>query len=115
MSDIEHISLLPSRSVSNKAAVTGERPHSALAAISVLACERLVASGSSQHLPLPTQNLNSPSRATSNFTDGADALFSMYNEMAAERDRNLVENWREDANSIMLLVSQHHPTPSSID
>jgi hypothetical protein len=42
------------------------------------------------------------------FTDGSDALFSMYNEMAAERDKKLAENWREDANAIMLLVSQHH-------
>lgn len=37
------------------------------------------------------------------FTDGSDALFSMYNEMAAERDQKLAENWREDANAIMLL------------
>ena len=43
------------------------------------------------------------------FTDGSDALFSMYNEIAAERDQKLAENWREDANAIMLLVSQHHP------
>jgi hypothetical protein len=47
------------------------------------------------------------------FTDGSDALFSMYNEMAAERDQKLAENWREDANAIMLLVSQI-TTPSSM-
>ena len=46
------------------------------------------------------------------FTDGSDALFSMYNEISARRDQKLAENWREDANAIMLLVSQHHPTPS---
>lgn len=48
----------------------------------------------------------------SDFTDGSDALFSMYNEITAERDQKLAENWREDANAIMLLVSQH--TPSSM-
>ncbi|KAH9036017.1 hypothetical protein EDB83DRAFT_2415300, partial [Lactarius deliciosus] len=59
--------------------------------------------GASQYLPLLTQELNSSSRAMSDFADGSDALFSMYNEMAAERDRKLAENWREDANGIMLL------------
>jgi len=82
--DIEHISFPPSCSVSNEADVA-------------------VASSASPYLPLPTQNLNSPSQAMTDFTDGSDALFSMYNEMAAERDQKLAENWREDANAIMLL------------
>ena len=99
------MSFLPSYSVSNETVIPGERPYFTLAAISVLTCERLVASSSSQYLPLPTQKLNSPSREMTDFTDGADALFSMYNEMAAEGDRKLAENWREDANNIMLLVS----------
>ncbi|KAH9023434.1 hypothetical protein EDB85DRAFT_2151125 [Lactarius pseudohatsudake] len=79
--DIEQISFPHSRPMSNEAAVTG----------------------ASQYLPLLTQDLNPPSRAMSDFADGSDALFSMYNEMAAERDRKLAENWREDANGIMLL------------
>ena len=49
----------------------------------------------------------------SDFTDGSDALFSMYNEKADARDRKLAENWREDANAIMLLVSQHRSILSS--
>lgn len=104
-SDIKQMSFLPSYSVSNETAVPGERPYFTLTAISVLTCERLVASSSSRYLPLPTQKLNSPSREMTDFTDGADALFSMYGEMAAEGDRKLAENWREDANNIMLLVS----------
>ncbi|KAH9026461.1 hypothetical protein EDB84DRAFT_1563722 [Lactarius hengduanensis] len=79
--DIEQISFPHSRPMSNEAAVTG----------------------ASQYLPLLTQDLNPSSRAMSDFADGSDALFSMYNEMAAERDRKLAENWREDANGIMLL------------
>lgn len=106
--DIEQFSFSPSRPVSNEADIASERPHFALAAISVLTCERL---GDSQYLPLPThwQNLNSPSQEMTDFTDGSDALFTMYNAIAAERDRKLAENWREDANAIMLLVSQQHP------
>ncbi|KAF8265166.1 hypothetical protein EI94DRAFT_1736541 [Lactarius quietus] len=81
MSDIEHFSFPPSCTVSNEADVASD----------------------SQYLPLPTQNLNSPAQMMTDFTDGSDALFSMYNEMAAERDGKLAENWREDANAIMLL------------
>ena len=31
-------------------------------------------------------------------------LFSLYNEKAAEYDQKLAENWREDAQGVMLLV-----------
>jgi hypothetical protein len=31
-------------------------------------------------------------------------MFSLYNEKAAEYDQKLAENWREDAQAIMLLV-----------
>ena len=33
----------------------------------------------------------------------------MYNEKALEFDSKLIENWREDANGLMILVS-HRPT-----
>jgi hypothetical protein len=100
--DIENIPLSPSLRASNEADFPDEH------AITVNP------SGASQYLPLPTpkgQNLNSPSQAMTDFTDGSDALFSMYNEMAADRDRKLAENWREDANATMLLVSQHDLPP----
>ena len=91
--DIEQISFPPSRPVSNEADVASKRLHSALAAISVLTCECL---GASQYLPLPAhwQNLNSPSQEMTDFTDGSDALFTMYNEITAERDRKLAERHR---------------------
>jgi hypothetical protein len=38
-------------------------------------------------------------------------LFSLYNEKAAEYDQKLVENWREDAQGIMLLVRSVVPSP----
>jgi len=56
---------------------------------------------SSQYVLLPTQD---PSQAESSFTDGSDVLFSLYNEKAAEYDQKLAENWREDAQGVMLLV-----------
>lgn len=62
---------------------------------------RLESRGSPQYVPLPTQD---PSQAESSFTDGSDVLFSLYNEKAAEYDQKLAENWREDAQGIMLLV-----------
>ena len=104
MSPDIQISFPPSRPVLNEADVAGERAHSALATISVNP-----PGASAEYLPLPTQNLNSPSQAMTDFTDGSDALFAMYNEMAANRDQKLAENWREDANAIMLLVSQRLP------
>ncbi|KAI0299088.1 hypothetical protein B0F90DRAFT_631559 [Multifurca ochricompacta] len=60
---------------------------------------------SPHYVLLSTQNSNSPSQADSesNFTDGSDTLFSMYNDKTAEYDRKLAENWREDANGVMIL------------
>jgi hypothetical protein len=55
----------------------------------------------SQYVLLPTQD---PSQAENSFTDGSDILFSLYNEKAADYDQKLAENWREDAQAIMLLV-----------
>ena len=106
MSPDIQFSFPPSHPVLNEADVAGERGHSALAAISPVDPQ----GASAEYLPLrPTQNLNSPSQAMTDFTDGSDALFAMYNEMAAKRDQKLAENWREDANAIMLLVSQGLP------
>ena len=44
-------------------------------------------------------------RAETSSKDGAEALFSMYHEKAFDFDLKHIENWREDANSLMILVS----------
>jgi len=62
---------------------------------------RLDGRSSSQYVLLPTQD---PSQAENSFNDGSDVLFSLYNEKGAELDQKLAENWREDAQGIMLLV-----------
>lgn len=64
------------------------------------------APGSAQYVLLQPQDLNPSSHADSGFTDGSDVLFSLYNEKAGEYDQKLAENWREDAQGIMLLVSR---------
>ncbi|KAH9023737.1 hypothetical protein EDB85DRAFT_2150976 [Lactarius pseudohatsudake] len=73
----------PASHVSNKAAVVG-------------------APSDSQDR-IPRKQDHKSSRATINFTDGSDFLFSMYNEKTYESDSKLIQNWREDANGLMLL------------
>jgi len=41
-------------------------------------------------------------------------LFSLYNEKAAEHDQKLAENWREDAQGIMVLVRPAIPVYSRL-
>jgi hypothetical protein len=71
---------------------------------------RLDGRSSSQYVVLPTQD---PSQAESSFNDGSDVLFSLYNDKAAEYDQKLAENWREDAQGIMILVrnADNHLSP----
>ncbi|KAH9023015.1 hypothetical protein EDB84DRAFT_481148 [Lactarius hengduanensis] len=52
---------------------------------------------------IPRKQDHKSSRAAINFTDGSDILFSMYNEKTYESDSKLIQNWREDANGLMLL------------
>ena len=50
-----------------------------------------------------------PPQAEINYNDGSDALFSLFNEKTMEFDSKHIENWREDANSLMILVSHRLP------
>jgi hypothetical protein len=47
---------------------------------------------------------NQASRNVSNFADGSGQIFSMYLEMATEEDKKLVENWKADADGILIFV-----------
>ncbi|KAI9448608.1 hypothetical protein BJY52DRAFT_1311730, partial [Lactarius psammicola] len=47
-------------------------------------------------------NRNS-SQAKTDFLDGSDTLFSMYNEKACEFDSKLIRDWKEDADGLILL------------
>ena len=55
-----------------------------------------------QHLPQLTQNL--ARNDASNFVDGSGPIFSMYMEMATEEDKKMVEDWKADADGILIFV-----------
>ena len=47
---------------------------------------------------------NQASRNVSSFVDGSGPIFSMYLEMATEEDVKMVENWKADADGILIFV-----------
>ncbi|KAH9056408.1 hypothetical protein EDB87DRAFT_1813028 [Lactarius vividus] len=50
--------------------------------------------------PAPTQ----VPQGMSNFVDGSGPIFSMYMETATEEDKKLVENWKADADGILIFT-----------
>ena len=48
-------------------------------------------------------------QAEINSKNGSEILFSMYEEKTLEFDSKHIENWRDDANNLMILVSHHTP------
>ena len=47
---------------------------------------------------------NQASQGLSNFADGSGPIFSMYMEMATEEDKRMAENWKADADGILIFV-----------
>jgi len=47
------------------------------------------------------------SKGESNFTDGSDPLFTIYNEMAEEEDKKMAESWKADTDRILVFVSSY--------
>ena len=43
-------------------------------------------------------------QGVSNFADSSGLIFSMYLEMATEEDKKMVENWKADADGILIFV-----------
>ncbi|KAN0139101.1 hypothetical protein V8E53_003103, partial [Lactarius tabidus] len=58
--------------------------------------------GIDQYPPQLAQN--QASHRVSNFADGSGHIFSMYSEMAAEEDKKIVENWKADADGILIFT-----------
>ncbi|KAH9178559.1 hypothetical protein EDB89DRAFT_1927157 [Lactarius sanguifluus] len=52
----------------------------------------------------PQSAQNQTSQEDSNFADGSDHLFTMYNEMSAEEDGKTVERWKGDADGILVFT-----------
>ena len=61
--------------------------------------------GDHQYPPLSAQNQES--RGMSDHVDGSGPIFSLYLEMAAEEDKKMTENWKEDADSILIFVRRY--------
>ena len=52
----------------------------------------------------PQAALNQAHPGVSNFADGSGHIFSMYLEMATEEDKKMVEDWKADADGILIFV-----------
>ncbi|KAN0128008.1 hypothetical protein V8E53_014185 [Lactarius tabidus] len=60
---------------------------------------------SGDHLYDPPHSArNQESRATSDFVDGSGQIFSMYLEMATEEDKKMAENWKDNADGILIFT-----------
>ncbi|KAN0140458.1 hypothetical protein V8E53_001667 [Lactarius tabidus] len=58
--------------------------------------------GDDQYPPRLAQN--QASHNVSSFVDGSGHMFSMYLELASEEDKKLVENWKADADGILIFT-----------
>jgi len=50
---------------------------------------------------------NNPAQGESGFADSSGPLFSMYLQLAGEEDKKMTENWKGDADGILIFVSRH--------
>ena len=55
----------------------------------------------------PQSTRNQPSQGLSNFVDGSGPIFSKYMEMATEEDKTMAENWKADADGILIFVRHY--------
>jgi hypothetical protein len=60
--------------------------------------------GSHQYPPQSAPNQASTTSISSNFVDGSGPIFSMYLERAKEEDEKMAENWKADADGILIFV-----------
>ncbi|KAN0140480.1 hypothetical protein V8E53_001689 [Lactarius tabidus] len=68
--------------------------------------------GDDQYPPPPAQK--QASRDASNFVDGSGHIFSMYLEMATEEDKKMVENWKADADGILIFTGLFSASVASL-
>ena len=87
------------------AAVDGPLDHLTFVVILILITNTRLGSSSDSQGQIPSNLNRRLPQAETNSKDGAEALFSMYHQKALEFDSKHIENWREDANSLMILVS----------
>ena len=56
------------------------------------------------HLYPPQSAPAQPPQGASNFSDGSGHIFSMYLDMATEEDKKMTDNWKADADGILIFV-----------
>ncbi|KAF8265174.1 hypothetical protein EI94DRAFT_371143 [Lactarius quietus] len=61
-----------------------------------------IGASNDQYPPQSTQN--QALHSLSNFVDGSGPIFSMYLEMATEEDKKMAENWKADADGILIFT-----------
>src|SRR5260221_7736777 len=61
----------------------------------------------------PHSGPNHPPQGESGFADGSGPLFSMYLQLAGEEDKKMAENWKGDADGILIFVSRHSTSDTS--
>ena len=69
----------------------------------LLTCFVCLAVGVGQYPP-PLFVPNQAPPGVSDFADGSGHIFSMYLEMATEEDKKMVEDWKADADGILIFV-----------
>ena len=61
----------------------------------------------------PQSGQNNLVQEVSGFADGSGPLFSMYLKLAGEEDKKMTDNWKGDADGILIFVSRHSTCPAS--
>ena len=62
----------------------------------------------------PQSALNQAHPGVSDFADGSGHIFSMYLEMATEEDKKMVEDWKADADGILIFVRLYLQSCASV-
>ena len=63
--------------------------------------------GDPQYPPPSAQNQEL--KGISDHVDGSGPIFSLYLEMAAEEDKKMTDNWKDDADGILIFVHRDRP------
>jgi hypothetical protein len=61
--------------------------------------------------PLHSVQNHAASHGVPDYVDGSGPIFSMYLERAEEEDKKMVEDWKADADGILIFVRLHFQNP----
>ena len=61
--------------------------------------------------PHPRSVQNQESKEISDHVDGSGPIFSLYLKMAAEEDKKMTDNWKDDADGILIFVRRNLSFP----